>query len=72
VRELETEEKYDYLIIESTGISEPLPVDQTFSLTDKNGESMSKVTRLDTCLSVVDATEFWEQWNSLRTHTLVA
>jgi G3E family GTPase len=64
VSELAAEEKYDYLIIESTGISEPLPVAQTFSFTDKNGDSMSKVARLDTCVTVVDATEFWEQWNS--------
>ena len=62
--ELAAEAKYDYLIIESTGIGEPLPVAQTFSFKDAKGNSIASVARLDTCVTVVDTAEFWGQWNS--------
>ncbi len=55
VRELSNENKFDYLLIESTGISEPLPVATTFDFRDEEGESLSDVSRLDTMLTVVDA-----------------
>ena len=64
VSELAAEAKYDYLIIESTGIGEPLPVAQTFSFKDAKGNSIASVARLDTCVTVVDTAEFWGQWNS--------
>ena len=55
VRELAKEERFDYLLIESTGISEPLPVAATFDFRDEGGNSLSDVTQLDTMVTVVDA-----------------
>jgi G3E family GTPase len=55
VRRLATEGRFDYLLIESTGISEPLPVAATFDFRDEDGESLSDVARLDTMVTVVDA-----------------
>jgi G3E family GTPase len=58
VARLAREGRFDYLLIESTGISEPLPVAATFLFEDETGSSLSRVARLDTMLSVVDATAF--------------
>ena len=55
VRRLAGEGRFDYLLIESTGISEPLPVAATFDFRDAAGESLSDVARLDTMVTVVDA-----------------
>jgi G3E family GTPase len=55
VRRLAAEGRFDYLLIESTGISEPLPVAATFDFRDAAGVSLSDVARLDTMLTVVDA-----------------
>ncbi|MEM8799966.1 MAG: GTP-binding protein [Pseudomonadota bacterium] len=55
VRRLAEEGRFDYLLIESTGISEPLPVAATFDFRDEDGESLSDVSRLDTMVTVVDA-----------------
>ncbi|MEM6940731.1 MAG: GTP-binding protein [Pseudomonadota bacterium] len=55
VRRLAGEGRFDYLLIESTGISEPLPVATTFDFRDEDGESLSDVSRLDTMVTVVDA-----------------
>lgn len=49
---------FDYLVIESTGISEPLPVAETFTFTDENGVSLNNVATLDTMVTVVDAVNF--------------
>ncbi len=59
VAELAAEEKYDYLLIESTGIGEPMPVAATFAHTDEEGRSLSQVARLDTMVTVVDAASFF-------------
>ena len=50
VKQLSKEKRFDYLLIESTGISEPLPVATTFDFRDENEQSLSDVSRLDTCL----------------------
>ncbi|AHG46011.1 hypothetical protein RLEG12_23430 [Rhizobium leguminosarum bv. trifolii CB782] len=55
VRDLATQGRFDYLLIESTGIAEPLPVATTFEFRDENGQSLSDVARLDTMVTVVDA-----------------
>jgi G3E family GTPase len=55
VRRLAAEGRFDYLLIESTGIAEPMPVAATFDFRDEAGESLSDVARLDTMVTVVDA-----------------
>jgi len=55
VRRLAAEGRFDYLLIESTGIAEPLPVAATFDFRDEAGDSLSDVARLDTMVTVVDA-----------------
>ncbi|MFN3663681.1 GTP-binding protein [Yoonia sp.] len=55
VRRLSAEGRFDYLLIESTGIAEPLPVAATFDFRDEDGDSLSDVARLDTMVTVVDA-----------------
>ncbi len=55
VRRLAAEGRFDYLLIESTGIAEPLPVAATFDFRDEDGNSLSDVARLDTMVTVVDA-----------------
>ncbi len=64
VRRLAAEGKFDYLLIESTGISEPLPVAATFDFRDGNGESLSDVSRLDTMVTVVDAVNLLQDYSS--------
>ena len=64
VAELAGEGKYDYLLIESTGIGEPMPVAATFAHTDEEGRSLSQVARLDTMVTVVDAANFFSQMES--------
>ncbi len=58
VATLAREGRFDYLLIESTGISEPMPVAATFEFEDENGQSLSSVARLDTMVTVVDALNF--------------
>jgi G3E family GTPase len=55
VRRLAAEGRFDYLLIESTGIAEPMPVAATFDFRDAEGRSLSDVARLDTMVTVVDA-----------------
>ncbi|MEM6727363.1 MAG: GTP-binding protein [Pseudomonadota bacterium] len=55
VRRLAEDGRFDYLLIESTGISEPLPVAATFDFRDEHGKSLSDVARVDTTVTVVDA-----------------
>lgn len=62
------EKRFDYLLIESSGISEPLPVAQTFSFVDEeNGIDLSKYSRLDTLVTVVDAMNFLKDFGSAET-----
>ena len=64
VRRLAAEGRFDYLLIESTGISEPLPVAATFDFSDEHGESLSDVARLDTMVTVVDAVNLLRDYSS--------
>lgn len=58
VHQLAKEGRFDYLLIESTGISEPMPVAATFHFRDENGKSLADLTRLDTMVTVVDCKNF--------------
>lgn len=62
VSRLAKEDRFDYLLIESTGISEPIPVAQTFTFEDEEGVSLSDVSRLDTMVTVVDAANFLQDY----------
>jgi G3E family GTPase len=64
VRKLAAEGRFDYLLIESTGISEPLPVAATFDFRDEFGDSLSDVSRLDTMVTVVDAVNLLGDYSS--------
>ncbi len=64
VRDLAAEGKFDYLLIESTGISEPLPVAATFDFRDEGGNSLSDVSQLDTMVTVVDAANLIMNYSS--------
>ncbi len=64
VRRIAEEGRFDYLLIESTGISEPLPVAATFEFRDEAGESLSDVARLDTMVTVVDAVNLLKDFSS--------
>lgn len=70
VEKLAKENRFDYLLIESTGISEPLPVAQTFSFIDEEkGIYLSKFSTLDTMVTVVDAFNFYEDFGTEDTIT---
>lgn len=69
VRRLSEEARFDYLLIESTGISEPLPVAATFDFRDEEGQSLADVARLDTMVTVVDAVNLLNDFSS---HDLLA
>ncbi|MGB0262072.1 MAG: GTP-binding protein [Henriciella sp.] len=64
VRRLATAGRFDYLLIESTGISEPLPVAATFDFRTEDGESLSDVARIDTMATVVDAVNLLGDFSS--------
>ena len=64
ITKLAREGRFDYLLIESTGISEPLPVAETFTFADEEGNSLSDVATLDTMVTVVDAANFLDDFSS--------
>lgn len=68
VEKLANEKRFDYLIIESTGISEPIPVAQTFSFVDEEkGIDLSKFSKIDTMVTVVDAYNFYQDYSTAET-----
>ncbi len=68
VEKLAKEDRFDYLLIESTGISEPVPVAQTFSFVDEeNGIDLSQFSYVDTMVTVVDAFNFFKDFGSPET-----
>jgi G3E family GTPase len=70
VKRLAEENKYDYILIESTGIGEPLPIAQTFSYKDEESEiDLTDYCHLDTMVTVVDAFRFWHDFSSGETLT---
>ena len=66
VTSLANQGRFDYLVIESTGISEPLPVAETFTFADENGISLSDVADLDTMVTVVDAVNFLKDYEEAK------
>jgi G3E family GTPase len=65
VEKLAKDGRFDYLLIESTGISEPLPVAETFTFEAEDGSFLGDWARLDTLVTVVDAANFLEDFDSL-------
>ena len=66
VTKLAKDGRFDYLVIESTGISEPLPVAETFTFADEDGISLSDVANLDTMVTVVDAINFLKDYDEAK------
>ena len=66
VNKLAKEGRFDHLVIESTGISEPLPVAETFTFADEEGVSLSDVAKLDTMVTVVDAVNFLKDYDEAK------
>ena len=66
VNKLAKDGRFDYLVIESTGISEPLPVAETFTFADEDGVSLSDVADLDTMVTVVDAVNFLKDYEEAK------
>ena len=64
VAKLAREQRFDYLLIESTGISEPLPVAETFTFADESGNRLAELARLDTMVTVVDGRNFLDDYQS--------
>lgn len=64
VRKLAAEGRFDYLLIESTGIGEPMPVASTFDFTDEEGNTLNDHARIDTMVTVVDAVNLLADYSS--------
>jgi G3E family GTPase len=64
IRRLAAEGRFDAILIESTGIAEPMPIAETFTFVDDDGVSLSDVARLDTMVTVVDAFNFLRDYGS--------
>lgn len=64
VSRLAREGRFDALVIESSGIAEPLPIAETFTFEDDNGQRLSDIARLDTLVTVVDGASFLKQYRN--------
>jgi G3E family GTPase len=67
VKKLAREGRFDYLLIESTGIGEPMQIAETFTFDDASGDILKDFAKLDTMVTVVDAVNFLKNWNSRET-----
>lgn len=65
VSRLAQEGRFDYLLIESTGIAEPLPIAETFTFTDENGVGLPAITQLDTMVTVIDCPQIFRDLESV-------
>lgn len=65
VGKLAREGRFDHLVIESTGVSEPMPVAETFTFTDEQGRSLGDIAEIDTMVTVVDGYNFLRDFSSL-------
>lgn len=64
ITRLAKEGRFDYLLIETTGISEPLPIAETFTFADEDGTSLGDIAKLDTMVTVVDGYNFLKDYSS--------
>lgn len=64
IARLAREDRFDYLLIESTGVAEPLPIAETFTFEDAEGRLLSDLARLDTMVTVVDAQHFLADYDA--------
>ena len=64
IRRLADEQRFDAILIESTGIAEPMPIAETFTFVDDDGTSLADLARLDTLVTVVDAFNFLRDYAS--------
>lgn len=64
VGKLAREGRFDHLVIESTGVSEPMPVAETFTFEDENGASLGDIAEIDTMVTVVDAPNFLRDYST--------
>lgn len=65
VGKLAREGRFDHLVIESTGVSEPMPVAETFTFEDENGASLGDIAEIDTMVTVVDAPNFLRDYSTI-------
>ena len=64
VGKMARENRFDHLVIESTGVSEPMPVAETFTFEDESGQSLGDIANIDTMVTVVDAPNFLRDFSS--------
>jgi G3E family GTPase len=64
VGKMARENRFDHLVIESTGVSEPMPVAETFTFEDESGQSLGDIAKIDTMVTVVDAVNFQQDYSS--------
>jgi len=64
VGKMARENRFDHLVIESTGVSEPMPVAETFTFEDEDGQSLGDIAQIDTMVTVVDAPNFLRDYSS--------
>ena len=64
VGKMARENRFDHLVIESTGVSEPMPVAETFTFEDEDGKSLGDIAKIDTMVTVVDAPNFLRDYST--------